>query len=56
VELKALRQAVIRGFSGESPIKMEVVSVPINEEVTAAYQSKIERIATALEQSVLSTK
>lgn len=48
-ELRALRKAMLGGFTGESPLKLEVVRVPANEEAIAAYNGHMERIASALE-------
>ena len=46
---RALQKALLRGFSGESPLKMEVVRIPVDEKAAAEYRGSIERIAVALE-------
>ena len=51
-EQRALRKALLRGFSGDAPLKMEVVGIPVDENAAAAYRNSIERIASALEKSV----
>ena len=48
-EHRALRMAVIRGLSGESSLKMQVVQMPVDQEVAAEYRKNIGRIADALE-------
>jgi hypothetical protein len=51
-EERALRKALLRGFSGDAPLKMEVVGIPVDEQAAAAYRNSVERIASALEKSV----
>ena len=48
-EQRALRKAVINTLAGDSPLKMQVVSLPLNEEAVAAMRSNVARIANALE-------
>ncbi len=51
-EERALRKAVISGLSGEKPMKMEVVGMPVNEVAAAEIRENVRRIATALEAQV----
>lgn len=55
MEQRALRKALLSGFSGESPLKMEVVRVPVNEKAAEEYNLNIERIAVALEKAISSS-
>ena len=48
-EHRALRMAVIRGMSGEAPLKMQVIQMPVDQEVASEYRKNIARIADALE-------
>ena len=48
-EQRAVRRVLIRSLSGDLPLKMEVVSLPMNEEAAAAMRANVERIAQALE-------
>jgi len=51
-EERALRQAVIKGLSGEMPMKMEVVGMPVNEDAAAEIRNNLRRVAEALEAQV----
>ena len=48
-EHRALRKAIIGGLSGETPLKMQVVQMPVDQDVAAEYRKNIGRIADALE-------
>jgi hypothetical protein len=48
-EQQALRRTIIRSLSGDLPLKMEVVSLPIDEQAAATMRANVERIAQALE-------
>jgi hypothetical protein len=52
LEQRALRRALIGSFSGESPLKMEVMRMPVNEQLVAEYRENVARIATALEKGL----
>lgn len=52
VEQRALRRILIASLSGQSPLRMDVVSLPTNDVQSAEVRQTIERIAVALEKSV----
>jgi len=54
-EQRAMRKAVISGLSGESPLKMQVVQMPVDEAVALEYRKNVGRIADALEVTAKST-
>jgi hypothetical protein len=48
---RVLRKATIDALSGKFPLKMDVVGMPVNEQVSQRYQENMERIAVALEKA-----
>lgn len=48
-EHAALRRAAIRALAGETPLKMNVVGLPINQEAAGAHPETIKKLGTALE-------
>lgn len=48
-EQAALRRAAIRALIGETPLKMNVVGFPVNEDAAASHRETIGRLGAALE-------
>jgi hypothetical protein len=48
-EQTALRRAAMRTFTGETPLKMEVVGFPVNADSAAEHQATLQKLNAALD-------